>query len=445
MAPKAVKVLLDAEVEAFLVEVFGAEYVTALLAIASSPPSHTTVRVNTSVCSVPDAQALLEAAVGEHGFDVAVHSAIPDVLVVRDAAAEKIIPAPEFGPVVVDRRCGESVLRGGHVYIPGVLRAAKWKKAGDPVSVFAELPNSDGPGRIEVFIGNGTIVLDWDALMEAKDARTGGLAVTMDAVVGPRAPSLHGLLSRELFAQNLPSTVVAHAALSGVALDDRTAAPLRVLDMCAAPGGKTSHIAQILASSPRGGHVWACERAGRRVDRLRETIARLDLDAVCTVIKCDSAKLLKPRTGSSAQPDLALASFDVVLLDPQCSGLGLRPRFNETRINRAELSNMADYQAKLASVAAGMVAPGGVIVYSTCTIDPLENEGVIAGLLSDSPHLSLVPLPPHLCIAREGLSGQGLADPLAALVQRFDPVAHDSPAFFVAKLTAATTSAAAKA
>ncbi len=132
----------------------------------------------------------------------------------------------------------------------------------------------------------------------------------------------------------------------------------RVLDLCAAPGGKT---AQLVAA---GGQVVAVEREARRAARLRENLGRLRLAA--EVVEADAA-----------QWDAGGAVFDAVLLDAPCTATGtIRRHPDVPHLKRArDVGAMAEVQRALLAAAARRVAPGGRLVFATCSLQPEEGEG----------------------------------------------------------------------
>jgi 16S rRNA (cytosine967-C5)-methyltransferase len=132
----------------------------------------------------------------------------------------------------------------------------------------------------------------------------------------------------------------------------------RVLDLCAAPGGKT---AQLVAA---GGQVVAVEREARRAARLRENLGRLRLAA--EVVEADAA-----------QWDADGAVFDAVLLDAPCTATGtIRRHPDVPHLKRArDVGAMAEVQRALLAAAARRVAPGGRLVFATCSLQPEEGEG----------------------------------------------------------------------
>jgi 16S rRNA (cytosine967-C5)-methyltransferase len=152
----------------------------------------------------------------------------------------------------------------------------------------------------------------------------------------------------------------------------RTLAPRpgeRVLDLCAAPGGKSTHLAALMGGE---GEVVAVERNARRAGMLTRTAQRLRIPN----IRVDVA---------DARPEGAV--FDRVLVDPPCSGLGtLQARADlRWRVTTEDVPEMARTQASILAAGAAALRPGGVLVYSTCTISPTENELQIAAFLDAHP------------------------------------------------------------
>ncbi len=142
----------------------------------------------------------------------------------------------------------------------------------------------------------------------------------------------------------------------------------RVLDLCAAPGGKSTHLAALMGGS---GEVVAVERDPRRAAALERTARRM------------RARNVRVETADAERPRPVGESFDRVLVDPPCSGLGTlqaRPDLR-WRIDPGRVAEMAAAQARILAAAARAVRPGGVLVYSTCTISSTENERLIAAFL----------------------------------------------------------------
>ena len=144
----------------------------------------------------------------------------------------------------------------------------------------------------------------------------------------------------------------------------------RVLDLCAAPGGKTTHLAALMEDR---GTVVAVERHPGRADALRRTAARM------------GARCVQVRTADAAEPQEA-AAYDRVLVDPPCSDLGTlasRPDARWRKAGRPEA--LRTVQAAVLEAGAAALKPGGRLVYSTCTISPTENEAVVEAFLARHP------------------------------------------------------------
>jgi 16S rRNA (cytosine967-C5)-methyltransferase len=151
---------------------------------------------------------------------------------------------------------------------------------------------------------------------------------------------------------------------------------MRVLDLCAAPGGKTTHLAALVGPD---GEVVAVERNARRAAALQHTVERLRADRIVRVETADAAE---PR---------ADGPFDAVLVDPPCTGLGTlqgRPDLR-WRVRPEAVSELAELQLRILTAGAAALAAGGALVYATCTISPQENEQVVERLLAAQPDFAL--------------------------------------------------------
>lgn len=162
-----------------------------------------------------------------------------------------------------------------------------------------------------------------------------------------------------------------------------------IVDLCAAPGGKTSHIFMLSGlSGPSGlagssSVVTAIEKHPARVALLRRNMDRLGLGEVR--ILCADAAALGPACSDGAHTVLpALESpVDKVLVDAPCSGTGGLSKKSDARWRKSEdqIATLAALQSRLLDSACRLVRPGGTIVYSTCSIEPEENEGVLEAFL----------------------------------------------------------------
>ena len=149
----------------------------------------------------------------------------------------------------------------------------------------------------------------------------------------------------------------------------------RLLDMCAAPGGKSTHLAELIGDE---GEVWAMERDAHRVASLEATIARLGEHAI-HVVHGDG------RTYAFPMP------FDRVLVDAPCSGFGVLGRRADARWRKGPevLAEMPGVQLELLDAASHRVVPGGTLVYSVCSFEPEETDQVIERFLGTHPGFTL--------------------------------------------------------
>jgi 16S rRNA (cytosine967-C5)-methyltransferase len=148
-----------------------------------------------------------------------------------------------------------------------------------------------------------------------------------------------------------------------------------VLDLCAAPGGKTTHLAALMEGT---GRIVAVERHAGRAGALRRTAERM------------GAGNVEVRTGDAAQPHEP-GAYDRVLVDPPCSDLGTLASRPDARWRKhaGQPEELARVQGAILRAGAAAVRPGGTLVYSTCTISPRENEGVVADLLAERPDFAV--------------------------------------------------------
>ncbi|MED6149548.1 rRNA (cytosine-C(5))-methyltransferase nop2c [Stylosanthes scabra] len=440
--------------------------------------------------------------------------------------------APDRPPkeVIVSRKCAEAVLRGAQVYVPGVMACSAHVEKGDTVavSVAVEQKGVDGGWGIGMtrgtvlqgsqtdpyyfernglYIGQGTAMMSRAGLFRVPE----GVGVDMKNRVYD-LHSFHNVLEGEIFLQNLPSIVAAHA------LDPQKGE--RILDMCAAPGGKTTAIAILMKDE---GEIIATDRSHNKVLDIQKRademglscIKAFKLDALKSVSRhinastalnsCDTnngvanqvsdssnvqregmssivterlktevmvengngekangkvyvskadirKSLRRARNGPGRNQSLggrvdgskgfSPNSFDRVLLDAPCSALGLRPRLFAGEETVDSLRNHGKYQRRMFDQAVQLARPGGVIVYSTCTINPGENEALVRYALDKYKYLSLAPQHPRIggpglvgsCEFLDGYVEEWLRPGEENLVQRFDPSSPlDTIGFFIAK------------
>jgi len=150
----------------------------------------------------------------------------------------------------------------------------------------------------------------------------------------------------------------------------------RVLDACAAPGGKATHLAELMQNK---GEVWAIDRSAGRLRRVAANAARLGTDCL-QAMAADASELLD-------QKPQWRGYFQRILLDAPCSGLGTLARHPDARwrVSPDTISTLVPLQARLLDAMVPLLAPGGTLVYATCTIHPAENGERIASFLGTHP------------------------------------------------------------
>lgn len=171
----------------------------------------------------------------------------------------------------------------------------------------------------------------------------------------------------------------ASAQLVGHLLDPQPGETL--IDACAAPGGKTAHLAELMDNR---GVLWALDRTASRLRKLKQNAKRLGLKNI---------RLLEG--DSRHQPQFAERA-DRVLVDAPCSGLGTLHRHADARWRQTPelIQGLVPLQTALLNSAATWVKPQGLLVYATCTLNPAENEAVIAQFLQHHPRWHIEPPPP---------------------------------------------------
>ena len=152
----------------------------------------------------------------------------------------------------------------------------------------------------------------------------------------------------------------------------------RVLDLCAAPGGKTILLAEQMQNT---GRLYSCDAAENRVGLIRTAVQRMGLTNVEAL--CNDATKVNP----------ALPQADRILADVPCNGLGIlakKPDLRYKTLDPAREAELLATQSAILDTAAQLLKAGGRLVYSTCTIDPAENQQQIAAFLARHPEFTVV-------------------------------------------------------
>ena len=196
-------------------------------------------------------------------------------------------------------------------------------------------------------------------------------AIRLDAAVSPT--TLPGFTAGDVSVQDAAAQRVAEA------LSPPRGG--RVLDACAAPGGKSAHLLERDPSL----RLTALDVDARRLRRVHDTLARLGVGADARLLAADAAD---PAAWWDGEP------FDAILLDAPCSGTGIARRQPDVLLHRREsdLVALTALQARLLDALWPLLAPGGRLVYTTCSILRAENADQIAALLARTPDARAVPL-----------------------------------------------------
>lgn len=240
--------------------------------------------------------------------------------------------------------------------------------------------------------------------LEADGIKTTAGNVAADSLIVTEGQALHS----DLFEKGAFSIQDESSMLVIDALDPKPG--MDVLDVCAAPGGKTTHIAERMQDD---GDVLANDIHAHKEALITEQADRLGLKSITT------------QTGDATEL-IAKKAFDRVLIDAPCSGLGvLRAKPDiKWHTDPEAIEKLPELQLNILEAAAHALKPGGMLVYSTCTVMPAENEDVIAAFLKNNPSFEL----DDTLDARLGLETETPGQRLIF------PQQYDSDGFFIAAM-----------
>ncbi|KAJ0176626.1 hypothetical protein K1T71_007805 [Dendrolimus kikuchii] len=403
----------------------------------SQPPTFTTFRINMLkkfnsriIQEFLEDQAKVLKAIMIPKF----YNLSPDCLILEQWSSD--VELKQTGKIViVDALCAAAVLRGAHVFAPGVLGLPSNYRLNDVVDIYGDLEghckrglkiNYEGK---KVYVGMGFLKMHRHDLFD-NGIQPNGIAVHT-ILPASKLPIVNETISAkgDLVLQNLPSVVC------GWVLN---AQPYEyILDMCAAPGNKTTHMAEM---SNNQAFIWALDKTPQKTEKIRKNCETQGVTCV-NVFAFDSTKCCSEDSQDiNCGPPFPLNSFGKVLLDAPCSGLGQRPQLID-KLNPKTINSYKFLQRKLFTEAVKVLKVGGTLVYSTCTITVDENEGMVVWALEKFRNLKLVPAEPlH---GGSGLIDTGLNNEQRAMVQRFGPdndplrptelLYNNSIGFFIAK------------
>ena len=321
------------------------------------------------------------------------HPLLEEMIQIRTEGPNPIPYLQEIPRIIVDKIAAESIFVGSDLFGAGIRRVPKFS-TNEKVSIISPknqiialgITNRDSKNPKEP----GIAVKNWQSFYKVPSLRKLGF-----------------ISSGTAFSQSIPAAYVAHL------LDPK---PNEVIvDLCAAPGGKSTCAAILSKDKAR---IIAFDRSERRLQKMSIAVKNQKLKNI-EMINEDSIEYLKTHT----------IRADKVIVDPSCSAIGVRPKIYDNTTTK-EILNASNYQKPFLWAASKIVKKGGVITYSTCTLEPDENEKVIAYAIDE---LGLKLEEPNLIM---GIDGEETNDGLnLEYMRRFYPDIHDTLGFFVAKLT----------
>ncbi len=294
------------------------------------------IRTNTFYISPGDLRDLLRSK----GLEVKQEPYIKEALYFELKGPNKIPLLDKR--IYVDRFAAESIMIGADLYAPGVRMYDDFDK-GEEITVIA-------PNNKPIAVVKTTISSD-----KLKYMRKGLVGKNILSVY--KAPPIRSLEEYEkglFYPQSIPAMITSHV------LDPKPGE--LIADMNSAPGGKTSHMVQLSSGMAR---IFAFERNKRKAQQVADTLFRLRLYFNTIIIPQDSRYV---------HIDLGLVNaFDKVLIDPPCTGLGVRPKIIINKTCR-DLHNSFMYQRQFFNAAKHILKENGLLIYSTCTLTLEENE-----------------------------------------------------------------------
>lgn len=331
---------------------------------------------------LPDLDALIDSATKQRLPDdakarFALRIALVQVLALGTpphAAIATVLPLLDGGPKRLVHGVFGTLMRG-NATLPEVPTlpadtAERWRAAWGETVVAAAARAIAAPPPLDLSLAD-------------EDASPGGVPLaprhTRMADAGP-VTEIPGFAEGRWWVQDLAASIPARLLGAG---------KRRVLDLCAAPGGKTLQLAAA------GWDVTALDVSESRLARLRDNMKRTQLGA--EVIRADALKWCAP------------APFDAVLIDAPCSATGIFRRHPDVlyRVRPSVIAEMADLQRRILARAADWVRPGGSLVYATCSLEPEEGEAQLATFLAERTDYAVAPvrgdeLPPGIAPQADG-------------------------------------------
>ena len=306
-------------------------------------------------------------------------------------AVDEMYSIPEYAAVNETVNLAKGLARGSERFINGVLRGYLRRRGstynkeslrpdiacGFSKEVFDLLRSQYGPDALRIaealneppnlYLRTNTLKIDRDSLIEKLKAEgfSAEASTLNDAAI---LASGSGIASSDIYRSGLCSIQSLSSMIAVKALDPAPGS--KVLDICAAPGGKSTYMAEIMGNK---GSITACDIHSHRLDLIKAYAARTGVDIIDTV-----------QSDASVYNESLEGTFDYVLADVPCSGLGVVASKPEIRLSTdtSKYDELIELQKKIAWNAFRYLKPGGHMMYSTCTLNKNENEELAKHLLS---------------------------------------------------------------
>ncbi len=384
----------EKEIVARWIDRYGFKRAKAILKSLKNPTKWKFYRVN----RLKDYSWKVKEFFISENWEAEVHSILKDLVFVTVKGPFKIEKEERCKAVFADKFAAESVFVGSDLFAPGVLKADKVRK-NDEVIVM---------NKHCFLVAKGMAEMDGKEMIIKPAMERKGVAIrTMSSIY--KSPSIRNTpLYKEgiVYAQSLPAALAVY-----------NLAPEKgdiIVDLCAAPGGKTTQVAELTEGKCR---VIAVEKKPRRMKRLKENLERMGVHNLVTTY-LEDARYFTQKFNVKA---------DKVIVDPSCTGFGIRPSlYKETTLRDVE--GISKYSCQLIRAGSKLLKKGGRLLYSTCTLEPEENELVVDYAVKN---LGLKLEEQSFFFGVEGESLENI-DFNPSLVQRFYPDIHPYPGFFIA-------------
>ncbi len=325
--------------------------------------------------------------------------------VYRDEEIKEAVYFPVKGPykvdilekvVYADKYASESVYLGSDLYAPGVIDCSEDIDRGNEVTILT-------PTGIPIAIGVAEM-----SCSEMKRSRQGIAVKTIVSTY--RAPKIRNLVEYRdglIYSQSLPAMYVAKLIQPYERND-------LVVDMCAAPGGKTGHVVEL---SRGRAYVIAFDHSKSKILEMKRELERLGHTPFVEVWRADSRYL---------HVDFPWLRPTKIILDPPCSALGVRPKLFD-RKSYSDVVSASRYQWQFMKTAIKILRKHGLLVYSTCTVTIEENEAIVERAIEEFRCIEPIEI-------RCSRGSRGVWGFYRDYYLRFHPIEHDTTGYFIAIL-----------